>query len=309
MIGVLTAAPWHNSIGDIATEEATLLHLAHAGVAAAPVSVGGTDAECLVIGGGDIIDHGHGHGPGEPWSDLLAHFRQPGRHVLNAVGVEPDIIDLVDWSFASEYRLVTVRDLVAADRLAERLPKVRARPCPATLLEPLPGDFVTSMPGWEPLRALGSDYVVVHRHPAVAKVARRVHGRDTPTVAVDPQAWRQYPWRGPALQLPWTHSPAVMLAVVAGARAVVTYSLHLAIFALSQSVPFAVVDLGADDGQSNKIRRYLARAGLEDAMNPQGDDPLRRAESLRARVVAVASAERAEATEHLDDVVRAVSID
>jgi Polysaccharide pyruvyl transferase len=302
LIGVLTAAPWHNSIGDIATEEATLFHLAHAGVAAAPVSVGGTDVECLVIGGGDIIEHDHGHGHGEPWSDLLAHFRQPGRHVLNAVGVEPDIIDLVDWSFASDYRLVTVRDLVAADRLAEHLPSVRARPCPATLLEPLPLDFVTGMPGYEPLRELGRDYVVVHRHPAVAKVARRVHGRDTPTVAVDPQAWRQYPWRGPALQLPW-------LAVVAGARAVVTYSLHLAIFALSQSVPFAVVDLGADDGQSNKVRRYLARAGLEDAMNPLGDDPLRRAESLRARVAEVSSAERAEATAHLDDVVRVVSTD
>ena len=145
--------------------------------------------------------------------------------------------------------------------------------------------------------------------PRSRRSRARVHGRDTPTVAVDPQAWRQYPWRGPALQLPWTHSPAVMLAVVAGARAVVTYSLHLAIFALSQSVPFAVVDLGADDGQSNKIRRYLARAGLEDAMNPQGDDPLRRAESLRDRVAAVAAAERAEAAEHLDDVVRAVSTD
>ena len=213
MIGVLTAAPWHNSIGDIATEEATLAHLAHAGVAAAPVSVGGTDVECLVIGGGDIIGHDHS----EPWSTLLAHFRQPGRHVLNAVGVDPEIIDLVDWSFASDYRLVTVRDLVVADRLAEHLPSVQARPCPATLLEPLPRDFVTSMPGYEPLRALGSDYVVVHRHPAVAKVARRIHGRDTPTVAVDPQAWHQYPWRGPALQLPWTHSPAVMLAVIAGA--------------------------------------------------------------------------------------------
>jgi hypothetical protein len=163
------------------------------------------------------------------------------------------------------------------------------------------------MPGYEPLGALGSDYVVVHRHPAVAKVARQVHGRDTPTVAVDPQAWRQHPWRGPALQLPWTHSPAVMLAVVAGARAVVTYSLHLAIFALSQSVPFAVVDLGPDDGQSNKIRRYLARAGIEDAMNPRGDDPVRRAESLRDRIVEVSAAERSAAAAHLDDVVRAVS--
>jgi hypothetical protein len=305
LIGVLTAAPWHNSIGDIATEEATLAHLARAGLAAAPVSVGGTDVECLVIGGGDIIEHDQGHG--EPWSDLLAHFRQPGRHVLNAVGVEPAIVDLVDWSFASDYRLVTVRDLVVADRLAAHVDGVRARPCPATMLEPLPLDFVTSMPGYEPLGALGADYVVVHRHPAVAKVARRVHGRDTPTVAVDPQAWRQYRWRGPALQLPWTHSPAVMLAVVAGARAVVTYSLHLAIFALSRSVPFAVVDLGPDDGQSNKIRRYLARAGLEDAMNPRGDDPLRRAESLRDRIAEVSAAERSAATAHLDDVVRAVS--
>ena len=165
---MLTAAPWHNSIGDIATEEATLIHLARAGVAAAPVSVGGTDAECLVIGGGDIIEHDQGGGHGEPWADLLAHFRQPGRHVLNVVGVEPDIIDLVDWSFATDYRLVTVRDLVAADRLAGYLPNVRARPCPATLLEPLPLDFVTSMPGYGPLRELGSDYVVVHRHPAVA---------------------------------------------------------------------------------------------------------------------------------------------
>jgi hypothetical protein len=305
LIGVLTAAPWHNSIGDIATEQATLAHLARAGVPAAPVSVGGIDVDCLVIGGGDIIEHDHDHG--EPWSTLLGHFKQPGRHVLNAVGVEPAIVDLVDWSFAADYRLVTVRDLVVADRLAEHLPGVRACPCPATLLEPLPRDFVTSMPGFEPLRALGSDYVVVHRHPTLAKVARRVHGRDTPTVVVDPQAWRQYPWRGPALQLPWTHSPAVMLAVVAGARAVVTYSLHLAIFALSQSVPFAVVDLGTDDGQSNKIRRYLARAGLEDAMSEVGDDPLRHAESLRARIAEVSAAERAAARHHLDEVVRVVS--
>lgn len=297
MIGVLTVAPWHNSLGDIASSEATVTHLVDAGFAARPVICPGDgDPAHLVIGGGDLL------GGTSRWRAIKRRFEVPGPHVLNAVGVDLASIDDIDWAFTADYRLVTVRDDDTAAALRPRLPAVRAVPCPATLIEPLPWEQLIALPGYRALRGLEPGaYVLVHRHPQLRRAARQL-GRDAglPLVVVDVQAHAQHPWGRAGLVMAPTHSPRVMVTLVRHARLVVSCSLHLCIFAIGQDVPFAM--LYRDGYQAEKIRRYLARAGVEDACCEDRRRLVDVAQGLESRVAAVGESERALALAHLDAV-------
>lgn len=304
MIGVLTVAPWHNSIGDIASSDATVAYLVDAGFAARPVTTAEEgNPTHLVVGGGDLLG-----GTGK-WKAIKRRFEVPGPHVLNAVGVDPANIDGVDWSFTADYRLVTVRDNEVTAALRDRLPSVHSVPCPATLIEPLPWDQLLALPRHQALRQLEpGGYVVIHRHPQLRRAARRV-ARDAgaPLVVVDAQAHAQHAWGRRGLIVAPTHSPRVVVTLVQHARMVISLSLHLCVFALGQQVPFAVSYRGGY--QSEKIRRYLARAGIEDACS---EDPRRLvlvADRIGTRVAAVGESERTLALAHLGNVAAALRDD
>jgi hypothetical protein len=294
-VGVLTAAPWHDSLGDIAASDATGAGLARRRVPAYPVAVGAPGPDHLVIGGGDLL---YG-GTQEPWASLLARFRVPGPHVLNAVGVDPATVHAIDWTFTRDYLLVSVRDDEIAHEVSRHVDGIRSVPCPATLIDPLPWDLAVSLPGYPGLSDLApGGYVVVHRHPAVERLASSIEG---PVVVVDMQAWASHPWRVGGLQVR-THSPGLVATIISNARAVVAHSLHIAILAIGRATPFSVVDTG--DRQSDKVRRYLRRAGFEEAMLPAGANPVAHALGLRPTLGRVSAEERLAAATHLDEVAR-----
>lgn len=302
MIGVLTVAPWHNSVGDIATSDATVTHLVDAGIAARAVSSADDGHPSrLVIGGGDLLG-----GTGR-WEVTKRRFEVAGPHVLNAVGVDPANVDRVDWSFASDYRLVTVRDDPTAELLRSRLPRVGSVPCPATIVAPYTWDEFVTFPRQGAIRELvPQGYVVVHRHPRLARYARAIRRQSgMPIAVVDAQAHAQHPWRRGGTVLPATHSPRVMATLVHNAHLVVSVSLHLCVFAIGGSVPFAA--FGRGDYQSEKVRRYLDRAGIGDAYCTSGKDLVAVAEQVRSRMRAISDAEQARTMAHLDDVVTAVT--
>ena len=273
-VGVLTAAPWHLSIGDIATADVTLDRLATSGIPARHVSAPEDECDFLIIGGGEVLQP-----VSEGRSRLWEQFQVPGAHILNACGIADG---LHDFGFLADYRLVAVRDRDAAARVRPNRPDVSCVPCPATLVQPLDWDFVRTLPDYAHLNSLQPhEYVVVHRHPALAPLSRTI---DMPVLAIDAQAFKRYRWTGRGLSLPTTHSSRVVQTFVSNAAVVVTNSLHLAIFAIGAAVPFVAVDLG--DHQSNKIRRYLERAQLDESMTflPAQNRTMRNLTSRSTRV-------------------------
>jgi hypothetical protein len=302
-VGVLTVAPWHHSIGDIATAECTVNYLSRRGIPSVSVHEPDDRYKCLVIGGGNLL---YG-GTARPWRRLQAVFQEPGPHVLNAVGIDLDSFDRIDWSFLDDFRLISVRDDRLRDALARRLPnrEIVSVPCPATLVEPLPYRFLRQVPGLEGLRTVPSrSYVVLHRHPAVERFASRIA---MPAVVVDAQVWERHPWGAGGYELLPTHSPAVLQGIISSARAVVSNSLHICIFALAAGTPFAAID--THNNQSRKVRCYMERAGIPEVMfsSDRSDDPVEYAIGLSRSIRAAARSERRLAEEHLDRVAEAVS--
>ena len=301
-VGILTAAPWHHSIGDIATAECTVNYLSNHGIPAVSIAKPDNRYECLVIGGGNLLYGGRAR----PWERLQSVFKEPGPHILNAVGVDLDSFHQIDWSFLKEFRLISVRDNVLRDALSREMParEIFSVPCPATLVDPLPYRFVQQIPGLEGLKTLrAKSYVVLHRHPTVARFAAKI---DRPTVIVDAQVWERHPWTSSGYQLLPTHSPAVLQGVIASARAVVSNSLHICIFALAAGIPFVAIDSG--ERQSRKVRCYMKRAGIPEVMfaHDRDDDPIAYAESLHPLIRKASQNERKSAEEHLENVANVI---
>lgn len=298
MIGVLTVAPWHNSIGDLATADATVTHLVDAGFAARSVTTPEEGQPThLVIGGGDLLA-----GAGR-WEAIKRRFEVPGRHVLNAVGVNLGSIDRVDWGFTRDYLVVTVRDNETVKALQDRVPKVEAVPCPATLVEPLPWAELQVLPNFSMLKPLEpGGYVVVHRHPRLRRAVRRLEKETgVPAVIVDAQAHHQYPWGRNGIVVPATHSTRVVMTLVQNARLVVGSSLHLCIMSMGAGVPF--VAYYRSGYQAEKTRRYLARAGIEEAIVHDRRQILPVAEKVGRVIATVSQSERAAAEAHLATIV------
>ena len=300
VVPVSTVAPFHNSIGDLSTAQVTQEYLARRGCPSYLTSFWDHDHPHIVIGGGEII----GAPVAGPWTHVKPTFLPHGQHVLNAVGVNRDVLRL-DLAMLRNYRYVAVRDPVGAEILADGAgiePSVT--PCPATLQPGIPLAVLSALPRFERLARLRpGDYVVVHRHPSLIPAALRLARARHPVVVVDMQAHARHGWFPTGLVLPWTHSPMVVQGLVDSARAVLTSSLHLAIFAIGAGTPFAAID--SRNPQSDKVRRYLRRAGLEDAIGRDVD--LEMALAMRERVTSATTVERAAATAHLERILAAVA--
>jgi hypothetical protein len=163
---------------------------------------------------------------------------------------------------------------------------------------------IESIPGRPYVIGGGDGYVVVHRNPVTAPVALWLRARRVPIVVVDVQPFKAMSWRWGGITVPMTFDTSILGGLVASAVGVVSFSLHLAIFAIATGTPVAVADTG--DHRSRKMLRYLARAGIGDrivgrrnvsrlldtAIDPTG-------------MAACSDRERRLATEHLDHVARA----
>ena len=296
VVPVSTVAPFHNSIGDLSTAQITQEFLARSGVPSYLTSFWDHDHEHLVIGGGEIA--------GAPlrgaWRYVKPLFLPEGRHVLNAVGVQENIRNR-DLGVLQDYLYVSVRDHEGAEMLrASGKVEAAVVPCPATLQHGIPLELLPSLPRFERLSDLEvGNYVVVHKHPTLRSVAQQIARSGHQVVVVDMQAHALHAWGRTGLVVPSTHSPPVIMGLVRSSMAVITSSLHLAIFALGASIPFVAID--TDDDQSTKVRRYLSRAGASDCFSKQPS--LELALSRQALVEEVGAKERERARDHLRKVV------
>jgi hypothetical protein len=301
-VPVSTVAPFHNSIGDISTAIVTQQYLSTHGIPSYSTSFWDTRHPTIVIGGGEII----GFPKVSAWRHVRAHFLPEGRHALNAVGFDLKT-DPAPLSLIANYKYVSVRDHDIAAVFRRYCDDVAVVPCPATLQQGIPLALAQSIPRYEILNGLEpGGYIVIHRHPTLVQLAAKLRRQGHKLVVVDMQAHAQHPWKARDIVIPAIHSPEVVKGLVDSASAVLTASLHLAIFAISAGKPFAAVENGTS--QSDKVRRYLERAGINDVMGGVDSDLLELAMRAKDRVIEVSASERAATQQHLRAMTEAVRL-
>jgi hypothetical protein len=286
------------SLGDTALTVATSQHLAKRGVAVFETPGPLARAHQTVIGGGHIISPQLGAKEG-----MFNSFRLPGRHLLNTVGIRLHEMQHQNatWSYLKDYSYISVRDQESAIYLKNQgvLQKIHVAPCAASLLRPMSFELLTRLPGFEWLLD-EKDYVIVHPVDNIPKMKKL----PVDCLAIETQPWLQRDnstrWRS----LPLTQSPFLVCSAISRARAVVTRSLHLAIFALSNGVPFCCIDNGKDP-QSQKLRWYFHRAGIPEVMcDDQNPMEHIRQNVSRKKIEKVALREKEKCEEHFDRMVR-----
>lgn len=243
-----------------------------------------------VIGGGYVFSHFRTG----LWGHVLAPFRIPGAHFLNAVGVGGK----ADYSYAKDYKYLSVRDEVSRAALAPSLPgkEIRLVPCPAVLLEIPRFGYFRNVPGGEMLKRYKiHEYVVVDVEAQWATEFVK-----EPVVPVDTRPWMKKKWNGRPVEFQ-TRSPEMVLALMSGAKAVITESLHMSIMAMAINVPFAVSLRG---GTAGKPASYFTRAGFSQVMRKPSKSIVGDALRLLGEMQEVRKAEQGRARQHLDDMVR-----
>jgi GT2 family glycosyltransferase len=208
----------------------------------------------VIVGGGELI-----RSPGDPYYDV---FRAEGPCILNTVGV----LDGAETGYLKDYALVSVRS--QADR--ELLGFGEVVPCLTMLM----GDHLE--PPLDPIQ-LPADAIGIQVNFAFADGCFDLVG------------WLRRQDMGPVVFLPLTHynadhllmqslhrnlpgstllprlSPDDAFRIIGGLRGLVTCSLHGALFAYAQHVPFMALD------RIPKIRaflddRNLSHVGFDQAM-------------------------------------------
>jgi len=302
-VPVSTVAPFHNSIGDISTGQVTQNYLSAVGIPSYSTSFWDSSQETIVIGGGEIIGFGS-HG----WGPIKRKFLPRGNHILNAIGYDIGSGSAKDLDVLKDYRYVSVRDELIAEQLGKYCEQIAIVPCPATLQYGIPLEVIKALPRFEFLRSLEeSDYVVIHRHPKMEMVAQRLRKQNVPLVVVDMQAHAKHPWdtaKNDFIVPTGLHSPEIIQGLVNSAHAVMTVSLHLAIFAIGASKPFSAIS--DETPQSAKVRRYLRRARLERMLGDQRDDLLSLAYDNKDLLLDASKREREKTLCHLQSVAQAI---
>jgi hypothetical protein len=238
---LVTAAGWHDSIGDLACTMVTANELGARGIAV-------TQQDCprpflpAVIGPGALLV-GDG-GRSGVWWKALEPYHQPGWHLLNAVSANGP----GDYSFLRDFIAVSVRDERSAEWVA---PYTQAEPmvvpCPTVLLPPPDLEYYTNLPNMGKLRTLRErgPFILVDR-----TILGLVAGKTTVQI-------NTRPWSG-GVEADFHHrNPNVLAAYCMAAELVVASTLHLSIIAMAVGTPFLIWE------QANtKCQAYWERAGF-----------------------------------------------
>jgi glycosyltransferase involved in cell wall biosynthesis len=196
-----------------------------------PFTANPHDLAMLVIGGGELI-----RTPGDPFYDA---FRVPGNHVLNPVGV----LDGSATSYLADYRIVTTRSQSSKSKLA----RGEVYPC----LSLVYGDYVPSIPMAVdiPKSALGIHAMPRNSEESLALIHYLRKADIGPIVwlpvthyANDEALMREMAKHVPGSVLLPKLPPDDIYKVIGSLRMLVTASLHAAIFAYAQDVPFISIE-------------------------------------------------------------------
>lgn len=281
-VELITAAAQHASAGDWAIADVTAAQLALRGVPVIPRELA-TGTRTAIIGGGHVLGNS-AHG-GDQY-----HCRGP--HLLNAAGILNPRCDL---RYLREYRYVAVRDDFSAQVLADQGVAAAVVPCSATLIEPLDPAVWTTGSHCEEIVASCRGRTLVDANPLLAASLRGM----TEVVAIHPQAWLTWQGTLPYPAVPPILPPRLLATAIQAGRCLITQSLHAAIFAMAVGTPVCVVADGQNP-QAKKLRQYFARAGFPELIS-DGVTPVDvQALATRERLLAMQSAERQRACEHLD---------
>lgn len=219
--------------------------------------------ERIIVGGGHLIR------PRGDW--FYDAFRVPGPHVLNVVGLSTS----EDLDYLREYVYVSVRSRKDLARVAPFVSGPVVRPCVSLRLTPEIG------PGLAPQGCIGFHF---NEHSWAAAGDEKLFPEyaDCPQCLI-PVTFYNNDFRllsrlqqclGVKLMLLPRLPPRALLREIGRLRVLVCSSLHAAIFAYSQNVPFLVF------GQPEKICEFMEDRGLQRWM-------FRDATELRTKLAAV----------------------
>jgi hypothetical protein len=202
----------------------------------------------LVIGGGELL-----RPIGDPLYDV---FRQPGAHILNAVGVWDTADDL---DYLKGYAHVSARSTREVDVLRRWVPQAELVPCATTMLRSEHYDI----PGTELGELLVGIHMVPHALRMIDELIPLVNAIPHKKVFIpfthyngDASFMRHLPFDKTNSVFLDTLTPMELHSVLGQMSYVIVSSLHASIFAYSQNVPFASVF-------QQKTQHYFDDRGLE----------------------------------------------
>ena len=280
---LVTAARWHDSIGDIALEQVTLEQLASRGLSVMPADKPSNKAPA-VIGPGAILT-GERQGI---WWNALKDYHASGCHILNSVSVASE----GDFSYLKDYLYVSVRDYLSWDKVSPFCDAV-VMPCPTVLMEAPDIEQYRGYPNAHHLdEACRGEFCILDRGLANIKT-------DIPSVNVNTR-----PWMGEAKGVEFFHrNPRVLAAYVSAASFVFCSTLHLSIIACAVGTPFVYYETGSH----GKGWNYWGRAEFYDCMVSSHEElTLKKVESLSGKFSAVRASEKGLAETHIGNIFRAI---
>ena len=244
---LITVAPWHDSIGDAAIEQATITAFAEQNIALISRACILNKNRAAIFGGGrvlspktkDVLKN-------DRFAMALQQFQIPGPHIINAA----EATHGGDYSYLSDYLHVSVRDQHSFNMVKDFCNPILA-PCTAAMMTDQYGSLLRRMPGYGWLdRQLDEPYIIVDCDLPIESELK--------IVRVDTRYWAERPCKSDIVN-PFRR-PEVLCTLLEYAEAALCSSLHLSILAAAQKCPFVI----HDETQQTKRTRYWKRAGVAD---------------------------------------------
>jgi len=233
-----------------------------------PFNLNPSDYSTFIIGGGQVL---------RTASDIFYQsFRIPGPHILNAVGIhEPDQLE-----YLRDYRLVSVRSNAERDTLCSNVPglRVEVSPCNTILLDEY---FQTEINRSRSKRQENMDAIGIHlnnktitKSPGLIKALRELsckyrivfvpftHYENDSFLMEKLSSWL------PGSSVSTARQVISAYAEIGGFRAMISSSMHAAMFAYAQQVPVLAFP------QDNKIRYFFGERGFPESFYWDGDSLL-----------------------------------
>lgn len=206
--------------------------------------------DLLIIGGGQIIRN--------PADSYYNNFRIWGRHILNTA----DVTNAKDLQFLNDYEYVSVRSLVAVNKLGKN--KINAICVP---------DICIAMQNKNTAAKIPKDSVGIHFMPGRSDIDIKKHiefvknTTKTNTVVLMPfthyagdyKYLKKIHAAVPKTMLLGELEPQVLFDTIGELKMLVSMSLHATIFAYSQNINFIV----AEEPRYKKVGAFLKDRGLQ----------------------------------------------